>query len=77
MNEPFPNQLLLSRKEAAQVLGVSETAWRRLFTTDAGKRFPAARMLGKTAKGKPMLRWLKWEVVAFILILERAPTNRD
>jgi hypothetical protein len=56
MNEPFPNQWLLSRKEVSRVLGVPGEAWKRFLVTAAGKRFPAARVLGKTAKGTPIQR---------------------
>ncbi len=69
MSDPFPKQLLLDRAEVRGLLGMSRTGFERWLASEAAKGFPKPVEVDKTPKGRPVLKWKKVQVLAFIDLL--------
>lgn len=68
MDDPYPNQLLLSQKEVLHVLGMSRNTFMEFLRDDEGANFPDPVSMGKERNGKPRFRWRKYEVLSFMLL---------
>lgn len=58
---------VLSAVEVAALLGMNAKTFRRFQAANPG--FPRPVILGKTEKGKPIIRWRRRQVDAFIDLL--------
>jgi predicted DNA-binding transcriptional regulator AlpA len=67
--DPFPKQLLLDRAEVRGLLGMSRTGFEQWLKSDSAKGFPKPVEVGKTPNGRPVLKWKKHHVLAFIDLL--------
>jgi predicted DNA-binding transcriptional regulator AlpA len=77
MDGSFPNQELLDRKQVLSLLDMSLSTFRRWLKTSIGKRFPTPLILADEPGEKPMLRYRKREVLAFIDLLEREKRDEE
>lgn len=68
-SDPYPRQELLGPKELMSLLAMDRSTWYE-FLQDPTTRFPPAVVVGKTKNGKPRLRWRKWQVYAWIDLLQ-------
>lgn len=70
MQDPFPGQELLDRDQVQRLLGFGgETTFRVWLDGVKGKTFPKPIDLGPTPKGRPILRWRKALVLAWLELL--------
>lgn len=69
--EPFPNQMLLSLGEVAQMMGISLSSWKRFRKSDEYKRFPRPTKLPGIGQ-----KWNKGEVISYLQSLPRE-TEKD
>ena len=65
MEDPFPNQVLLSLKEVLTLLGMSRNTFKE-FLADNTTGFPKPIPMGKERNGKVRQRWRKSDVLAYI-----------
>jgi predicted DNA-binding transcriptional regulator AlpA len=66
---PFPNQELLTVKEARVMLGMSRSQFARVRRSPA-RRFPRPVVVAHSEQGRPILRYRKYQVQAFIDLLK-------
>ena len=69
MNDPFPRRELLGKAEVRELLGFGRTAFDQWLKSDDARGFPKPVRIGETPKGRPVLKWKKSLVMAFIDLL--------
>lgn len=70
MLDPFPGVELLDRDQVRKLLGMERTSFERWLKGPSAKLFPAAVPIDYTPqKKRPVLRWKKTQVLAFLDLL--------
>lgn len=62
------NKLYLTQAEVAELFSMDRTTFRQMAKSRPD--FPKPKEMGKNAKGKPILRYLKFEVLAYLIRLQ-------
>lgn len=71
MLDPFPKTLLLDATQVRTLLGMDRSTFGRWLKTDEAAGFPKPVPVGRGRTGKPLLKWKKLLVLAFIDSLGR------
>ena len=69
MIDPFPGQELLDRDQVQRLMGMERSTFARWLASDSADHFPKPVQVGKTPKGRAILKWKKSKVIAFIDLL--------
>lgn len=73
VRDPYHHQTVLSQKEVMEMLSLSRSSWYE-FIADPDSGFPTALVIGKSKTGKPIRRWSKIEIMAWLATRPRAKT---
>jgi predicted DNA-binding transcriptional regulator AlpA len=69
-SDPYPRQVLLTREQVQELLGYSRSGFGEWLESPSGSRFPRPVEIGRTKTGRPIHRWRKAQVLAFVTLLE-------
>ncbi len=69
MLDPFPGRELLDKADVRLLMGMERTSFERWLKSDEAQKFPKPVVIGRTPKGKPVLKWKKTQVFAWIELL--------